>query len=890
MSSVQSVQFPFGLLYRRIRPFLVGLVLLAFVVVGVEVFVNLYTSSAWYSSVGEHGVFVRKLLTQLVLALIVGVLSAAAVLVTGILSYRFCIPAMPRSAETTWGRRYRKYWHRRRTYLLSFAAAVVFVVSALNAAGHWQLWLQWRNATSFGRTDPQFHRDVSYYLFVYPFHRYVVHTALVIVLMAVVTALVVSLVTGVVRVRAPRRMPRAMVAMFSVLLGLLCVVKAAAYWLDRYATVVSHRGVVTGASYTDIHAAIPAKTSLAVIALVVAAVLFANGVIRRWRFLLIGFGGLLVLGVVWGGIYPSIVQRVRAKPNAESAEQTSIDRNIAATRSAFGIDGSGASSPAALAAASTATPSQVRAAAIKGWQARVLDPNRVTPTFTQLQQERSIYGFKSTLDVDHYSINGADQDLVVAARELRVGSLPSAQKTWANQHLVYTHGYGVVAAPVDSVNADGEPAFAESGLPPAGPLGSFQPRIYFGQSSPSYSIVDGPGSGNGGRELDLPAVGENQPQTSTTYTGSGGVPIGSWFRQLTYAVKFHDANIILSSQVGRGSKLLYVRDPRQRVAAAAPWLTLDGDAYPVVEGGRVLWVVDGYTTSNNYPMSQQESLRTATTNTFTTTGSSVAQHGSVNYIRNSVKATVDAYNGTVTLYAWNQNQQPDPVLQTWEKAFPGLVKPQSAIPADLLPHLRYPQDLFNLQRQVLMKYHVDNPRAFYDGSDFWKVPNDPTVKGSPLQPSYYTSYAATLGSQPQYALTTSFTTLNRRTLAAFMTVDSTPGPDYGRISVLQAPAAAADQGPGQIQNDIESDPQVAQQLTLLRGGGSKVVLGNLQSVPINGQMLYVEPIYERAAGGTSFPILRRVVAIYDGQIAYDSTLSAAIDGVLAEAKASVNGA
>jgi uncharacterized membrane protein (UPF0182 family) len=304
----------------------------------------------------------------------------------------------------------------------------------------------------------------------------------------------------------------------------------------------------------------------------------------------------------------------------------------------------------------------------------------------------------------------------------------------------------------------------------------------------------------------------------------------------------------------------------------------------------VMWVVDGYTTSNNYPMSQQENFRTATTNTFTTNGSSTAQSGSVNYIRNSVKATVDAYNGAVTLYSWDQSQQPDPVLQTWEKAFPGLVKPQNAIPAALLPHLRYPQDLFNLQRQVLMKYHVDNPRAFYNGSDFWKVPTDPTTKGNQLQPSYYTSYATTLGAAPQYSLTTSFTTLNRRTLAAYMTVNSTPGPSYGQISVLQAPAAAADEGPGQIQNDIESDPDVAQQLTLLRGGGSKVVLGNLQSVPINGQMLYVEPIYERAAGGTSFPILRRVVAIYDGHIAYDSTLSAAIDGVLAAAKNPAAGA
>src|SRR5581483_9120557 len=287
------------------------------------------------------------------------------------------------------------------------------------------------------------------------------------------------------------------------------------------------------------------------------------------------------------------------------------------------------------------------------------------------------------------------------------------------QHLVYTHGFGIVAAPVDSVDAQGEPAFVESGLPPSGALGSFQPRIYFGQMSPSYSIVGGSGAA---RELDLPAVAGTGSQTRTTYAGKGGVPIGSWFRQLVYAVKLRDPSLLLSSEVGSGSRLLYIRDPRARVAAVAPWLTTDGDAYPVVEGGLIAWVVDGYTTSNSYPMSQQQSFGAATTNTFTPNGSSVPQSGSVNYIRNSVKATVDAYDGTVTLYAWDQQSDPDPALSTWEKAFPGLVKPQSQIPAALLPHLRYPQDLFNLERQVLTSYHVSDARAFYDGSDFWKVP------------------------------------------------------------------------------------------------------------------------------------------------------------------------
>ncbi|HEU5033919.1 MAG TPA: UPF0182 family protein [Mycobacteriales bacterium] len=875
MASAEPVAFPFHLLYRWLRPVLIVAALVAAVVVGLQIFVSLYTSSAWYASIGQHDVFVRRFRTQLVLVLIVGGASALALLLSGLLAYRCSIPAMT-PAQGAWALRYRRYWHRRRRLLLVLAAVITFLVAGLGAAGHWQQWLAWRNAASFGRNDAQFHRDASYFVFTYPLERFGVNTAVNVMEIALVTALVVAILCGVLR-RQGRHLPAGMVGLFSALFGLLYVVKAGAYWLDRFGLVTSHRGVVTAVSYTDTHAVLPAKLALLALALLAALVLFANAWLRRGWVLVLSVGGMIVAGIVAGGIYPAIVQQVSAKPNAQSAEQAPIARNIAATRWAFGLDG-GASRTASLSSLQSTRPAGAVAAAL---QARILDPNQVPPTFTQLQQERSIYGFKSTLDVDHYPINGTDRAVVIGAREVTIGSLPSAQRTWANQHLVYTHGYGVVAAPLDTVDAQGEPAFVESDLPPRGVLGPYQPRIYFGQRSPAYSIVDGPGSTGRGRELDLPAVGGTGQQTTTTYRGGGGVPIGSLLRQFAYAWKFRDANILLSSQVGSGSRLLYVRDPRARVAAVAPWLTLDSDAYPVVAGGHVVWVVDGYTTSNNYPESQQQNFRTATTNTFTTNGALSPQSGQVNYIRNSVKATVDAYTGAVTLYAWDQAAQPDPILRTWERAFPGLVQPQSRIPAELLPHLRYPQDLFNVQRQVLTRYHVSQPGAFYNGSDFWKVPTDPTVPGHPLQPSYYTTYDD--GSGPSYALTTSFTTLNRRNLAAYMSVDAQPGPDYGRITVLEAPVTNTAEGPGQIQNDIESDPQVAQQLTLLRGGGSKVVLGNLQSVPINGQLLYVEPIYERAAGGTSFPILRRVVVVYGHRIAYDATLSAALKAVFGSA-------
>jgi uncharacterized membrane protein (UPF0182 family) len=843
--------------YRWLRPVLLLALAAIAVYIGISIFVSLYTSSAWFSAVGYHQVFTTRLRAQIVLFLGVG------------LANRLCIPAMT-PARRTWARRYRRYLHRRRRALLLLAAVVTFVKTGLTAAANWQLLLQWEHAQPFHQQDPQFHRDASYFVFVYPFHRYVAGAALGVVEVAIGTAVVVALVCGVLHWRGLRQLPAPLLALFSVLLGLLYVVKAGAYWLDRLALATTSHGVVTGPSYTDIRALLPMKFVLFVLALVAAAALIANAFLRRSWVAPAVVGGMIVAGVVLGGVVPAVVQRLAEKPNAQAAERGPIQRNIAATRYAFGLSSDGATNPVPL--TETGAPADPTATA-GSLQARVVDPNLVPPTFTQLQQFRSIYGFKSTLDVDHYLINGKQQDVIIAPRELTLGSLSSNQQTWPNQHLVYTHGYGVVAALLDRVDRQGEPSFVESGLPPTGSLGGFEPRVYFGQSSPAYSIVDGPGHD---RELDLPGVGAAGSQVKTTYQGKGGVPIGSLIRQLAYAWKFSDPNIFLSSQVGSGSKLLYLRDPRARVRAVAPWLTVDGDEYPVVAGGRMLWVVDGYTTSNSYPDSQHQSLRNATTNTFTYNGASVPQSGRVNYIRNDVKAVVDAYDGTVTLYEWGPV---DPVLKTWEKAFPGLVRPQRGIPAALLPHLRYPMDLFSLQRQVLSRYHISDPAAFYNGSDYWVIPSDPTVRANVTQPPYYTTYDDGTGATA-YRLTASFTTLGRPRLAAYMSVDAEPGANYGHMTVIQAAGAAAAEGPGQIQNDIESDPTVAQQLTLLRGGNSRVVLGNLQSIPVNGSMLYIEPVYEQAGGGISFPILRFVIASYHHHISFATTLAAALQNVL----------
>jgi uncharacterized membrane protein (UPF0182 family) len=719
--------------------------------------------------------------------------------------------------------------------------------------------------------------------------RFVLGTLFGMIAVALVAVLVTAYLYGSLRLQTPgpKWTPAGRVHV-SVLLGLFVLLKAYAYWLDRYGLAFSGRGIVTGPSYTDVHAVLPAKTILVFVAIICALLFFANVVTRNWLLPAVAFGLMVISALVIGGLYPAIVQQFKVKPSAQDLEAKYIQRNIAATQLAYGI-GPNEVTTQQYAGVSTLSLAQQRAAVGQDVQLRVLDPNVVSQTFEQLQQQRSFYAFEPSLDVDRYQLakNGPLTDVVIGTRDISLSGLQSNQRNWINDHLVYTHGYGVVAAQADSAQADGSPDFVEKDLPPTGqisatqPNGAFQPRIYFGPGTPNYSIVGAP-PGSRPRELDLPndtAAG----QTNYTYDGGGGVPIGSFFRQLLYAWKFKDKNILLSSGVNSASRILYVRDPRARVAKVAPWLTLDGDPYPVVVGGQVLWVVDGYTTSDGFPYSEQESLGSSTrTSLNTVTGAAAAQQNSqINYIRNSVKATVNAFTGQVTLYAWNQATDRDPVLATWEKAFPGVVKSQSAMPPGLLQHLRYPEDLFNIQRTLIAHYHVTDPRSFYNGTEFWNVPYDPTLNNGAStvpQPSYYLTMSPDGGkTAPRFSLTSPLVSLTRRNLTAYLSVDSEPGPDYGKFTLLTLPANAGLPGPGQVQNELDTNTVISPQLTLLGSGGSVVIKGNMLTVPIAGSMLYVEPLYVQASGGQTFPVLRKFLAYSDGNEAYENTLGKALD-------------
>ena len=835
------------------------------------------TDFLWFRSIGYTSVFGTTYGTKWALFLVTAVFMSAVIGASIWLAYRLRPAYRPASPEQQGLEAYRIVIDPHRRLVLAVLLGLIGLVSGLTAAGSWRTWLLFANRTRFGVVDPQFHLDISFFVFVYPFIRMMLSYLFAAVLLSLLAAAVVHYLYGGLRLQ-PRgeRATQAARAQLFVLVGVFMLLKAVAYWVDRYGVDFSQRGVVrTGASYTDVNAVLPAKTVLAIIAVICAALFFAGALRRSAMLPAVGFGLLVLSAVIIGGVYPAIVQQFVVKPNELVKETPYLSREILSTRTAYGLTHVQITSYPAVSSEPAAQLSR-QAASLP--DVRLLDQGVVSPSFQQLQQVKGYYKFANVLSMDRYLLPGSSVpvDQVVGVRDM--AGPPAGQGNWINSHLVYTHGFGFVAAPANTASSGGNPAFSEGDIPSSGALsqsqpgGTFQPRVYFGQQETSYAIV-----GGHQQELDYPSSSSSTGQQNTTYTGGGGVPVGSLLNRLLYTIKFREVNILLSGAIDSHSKIMYIRDPVSRVAKVAPFLTLDGSPYPVVAGGQILWVVDGYTTTDSYPYSQQLSLAQATSNSYSPGGSAVGSGDQVNYIRNSVKAVVNAYTGAVTLYQWGSN---DPVLDTWKKVFPGVVKPQSAIPRDLLPHLRYPPVLFDVQRQILAQYHVLQAQGFYGGQNFWSVPADPsgTAPGQSSQPPYYLTMTMPGYTSPEFSIMTTFTPRGRANLAAFMAVDSNPGAGYGTIRVLQLPQDTAIRGPGQVQNDFESDSSVATVLTLLRQGGSTVTQGNLITLPVGGGLMYFEPVYvsQAGAGAGAYPTLQRMLVYYNGQIGFSPTLAGAL--------------
>jgi uncharacterized membrane protein (UPF0182 family) len=862
---------PVPSLSRRAKIIIGVVVLLVLVLSVLGSLVRMYVDWLWFGEVGFRQVFTTGLRIRILLFFLFGVLMALVIAVNLFLAYRFRPPFRPMSLEQQNLERYRSALEPRRRLIVIGISAVLGLFTGITAQAQWQTWLQWRNGTQFGIKDPQFGIDLSYYTFTYPFQRFILGLLFTAIVLSLLAAVAVHYLFGGVRLQTPgeKVTPAARVHL-SVLLGIFVLLKAAAYYLDRYGLLFNERDGRTGASYTDVNAVLPAKTILMFVALICAVAILANIFLRWVQLPAIAIVLLLLTSIVASGIYPAIVQQFSVRPNANEKEAQYIQRNIQATRAAYGITSTSeggkvnqqqynantdvASARNALTSDKSTIPN-----------ARLLDPNILSPTFRQFQQIRNVYDFPEKLDIDRYTINDKESDYVVAVRELSSDNLTGNQTNWINRHTFYTHGNGFVAAAANE-NLTSQADFTEGGLPATGPIKVNQPRIYYGELISDYSIVDTNSRG----EFDRPNnSGDDQ---LFRYNGSGGVSLGSFFNRLAFAVNYRERNILLSSAINGNSKILFVRDPADRVEKVAPFLKVDGDPYPAVINGQVEWIVDGYTTINNYPYSERQTLGEVAADSRTGQGTRALPRQDVNYIRNSVKATVNAYTGKVTLYEFDEN---DPVLKTWMKAYPGIIQPKSQISDELAEHLRYPEDLFKVQRELLTRYHVTDPRQFFNTQDFWRVPADPTTGQGAAQPPYYIVAQAPGQKAPVFQLTSALNALSRDNLAAYVTVSSDPA-DYGQMQVLELPGSQAVLGPGQVQGRFGSQPEIAQTITLLNSQGSQVRYGNLLTLPVGGGLLYIEPLYVEAAG-LPYPILQRVLVAFGDRVAFASSLTGALD-------------
>ncbi len=857
---------------------------------------SVWTDVLWYRQLGFLVVYRTQVLTQAAMFVGAAVLMAAAVLGSMIVAYRSRPVYAPVSTEQASLDRYRESIEPLRRLVVVAIPIALGLFAGSAASQEWKTLLLWWNGESFGRTDPQFGLDVGFFVFTLPWLQFVVGFFTAVVFLAGLAAAVTHYLYGGLRLQGggPRVTSVARIHLAALAAAFL-LLRAADYWLGRYELSTKQSRLITGLTYTDANATLTARGVLAAIATVVAVLFVVAALVERFRMLpLYGVVLLVVSAILIGGIYPAIVQRFQVKPSEATLEERYIQKNIDATRAAYGLD---TVETVRYEASTTASQTALRQGASTIPGIRLLDPSIVSDTYKQLEQGKQYYSFPESLDVDRYTVDGAVRDAVVAVRELNLSGVPAAQRNWYNDHIAYTHGFGVVAAYGNERTSDGKPSFFQQGIPTRGQLGDYQPRIYFGEQSPEYSIVGGPPDAEP-RELDYPDDTEATQQRNTTYAGSGGVSIGSAFNRLLYALKFREQNILLAGSINPQSRILYDRSPRERVEKVAPYLTLDGDPYPSVVDGRVVWILDGYTTSNRYPYSSLRSLDEATSDSVTAAAGNVValQPQQVNYIRNSVKATVDAYDGTVALYTWDEG---DPVLKAWAKSFPTTVKPLSDIGGDLMSHLRYPEDLFKVQRSLLAKYHVERASAFFGGQDYWQVPPDPTVasgsqsaSAGQVQPPYYLSIQMPGQAEPRFSLTSTFIPNGGRSvLTGFLAVDadagSTPGQkraDYGKLRLLQVPPERQVSGPGQVQNNFNADTTVQNQLALLRGGingASQVENGNLLTLPLAGGLLYVQPVYVRGRGETSYPLLQQVLVGFGDRIGFATTLSAALDQVFA---------
>ncbi len=868
---------------RRVSPLSI-----AFGILGVIVFVlvsaaGIYTDWLWFRQLNFEVVFFTQIVGQIV-AFLIGFALMSVIIAVGLMSAWRSRPVYLKMPEASPFQAYQQLIENLRRVIMIGLPILIGVFGGLLASRQWETAALWLNGSPFGVTDPQFGLDVGFFVFDLPFYSFAVGFISGGIFLAALINAGVHLIYGGIRftgrtveISKPARIQLA------ILIAAYMIVQGLSLWFDQYATATSPGELFTGVTYSDANAVIPGLQILALISLAVALAFIVTAVIGRWRISIIATALMVASSLVLGGLYPWIVQTFQVVPNERTLEGPYLQKNIDATRVAYDLD---KVEVVEYDASVVAEPGALRNDAKTTASIRIIDPALVSDAFRQLEQYRQYYSFPNRLHVDRYEIDGENQDTVIAVRELNQAGLGDSN-SWYNSTIVYTHGFGVVAAYGNKRDSDGKPLFFQSGIPTVGALGEFEPRIYFGANSPDYSIVGAP-DGSEPLEFDFPAGEDGERETYTTFDGEGGPLIGDIFTRIAYALKFQSEQILLSDAINENSQILYNRSPADRIAEVAPYLTVDSEIYPAVVDGRVKWIVDGYTTTTKYPYSNLESFNLSILDSSSETFN--RQTSEVNYIRNSVKATVDAYDGSVDLYQWDEE---DPILKAWMKLYPETVQPRSAISADLMSHVRYPSDLFKTQRSVLGSYHVTEAGAFYSQQDAWMTPNDP-VEGTglgTLQPPYYLTLQAPGETESAFSLYSTFIPQStgettRNVLTGYLIANADAGNEagkvndsYGKLTLLNLPRETVVPGPGQVQNNFNADSNVSSLLNLLRQGSTRVLNGNLLTLPVGGGLLYVQPVYIESTGETSYPLLQKILVAFGDQIAFEDTLELALDAL-----------
>ena len=870
-----------------LRAWLIGAVVLIIVLLAsLRGLAGFYTNYLWFHEVGFSATWRGLIAAKLVPTLVFSAFFFVLMLVNLVIADRLAPRARAMGPEDEIVERYR-------SYVAPYSGRVRFVVSAFFAfvvgsgvSSKWADWILFRNHVSFGQRDPQFHRDIGFYVFQLPFLRFVSQWLFVAFVLVLLVTAVFHYVNGGIRLQTPfQRVTPQVKAHLSVLLALMAVVKTWQYFLARFELVFSNRGTVDGATFTDVKAQLPALNFLMLISLVAALLFIVNIRRRGWVLPVIAVGLWGFISIVVGTIYPAYIQRFEVKPNEFTKEAPYITRNIAATRYAFGIDHIKSQS---YAYKENLTPTILNAKANKTTldNARLWDPAQLQPNFQQNQKFRPYFTF-SDIDLDRYPVGDQKLEVEIAIRELNSAQLPSS--TWLNQHLVYTHGYGAAAAAGNAVNTDQTPQYLLSDIPPTGDLTVDQPSVYYGEDLSGFTVVDS-------------KQAENQPTASqndatTRYKGTGGVATSSFLRKAAIALNFGSWDLFISHQVDAHSRVMFLRDVHDRVQKAAPFLKLDADPYAVVIGGKLEWVLDAYTTTNRYPYSQSLhpgglSGRSGLNNTF-------------NYVRNSVKVTVDAYNGTITYYVVDEH---DPIIRAYRKAFPAMFTSGSKVPAELRAHFRYPEDLFRTQTEQYQRYHLSGASEFYRAGNLWSVApaanssdttgttpvtNTPggnnggrstqlATAGDRINPLYLMmQLPGNLGAAQgqEFVLERSFVpAANPNVLTAFIVARS-DGNNYGQLVLYDTPDNQDIPSPSKAATNIDSNTDISKQLSLLDQHGSAVVRGDVQLIPIGDSILYVRPIYVETTEGAAFPRFKYVAVTYGERSVLSDSIPAAINAL-----------